>query len=150
MKAALKTIAALAFYLLSGGAVWANDDTAGIAARVTEDWARANIASEAGVLRDLYAPEALFYGSSPDLKAGQDAIEGYFAALPKGSVKEIVFLDPVSARISDDVIVVGSLVDFHVIASGEDRVLAYRIMLTLVKGGSGAWTIAAHHAAPRL
>ncbi|MHC0054594.1 YybH family protein [Actibacterium sp. D379-3] len=145
-------IAALGLCLTFGGGTGAAaaDDTAAIVENVLEAWSGANVGSRSEELAGMYAPNALFYGSAPDLFAGQAGVLAYFQAVPKGGVKEAVFFDTQSARIAENVIVVGSFVDFHVNFAGAAKVLNYRIMLTLVRGEDGSWMIAGHHAAPRL
>lgn len=91
----------------------------------------------------LYTEDATLFGSTDELHQGQDAIRGYFAALPAGA-RVAHYPPPVITLIGDAAATTAAHVDF---ANG-DTLLPYRLTWTLVQR-AGNWKIAQHHGSPR-
>ncbi len=120
-----------------------SDDAQSLAARFRDAWSRAFHARDIDALAALYAPDALFFGSVPDLFCGRAGVRGYFASLRADIVLE-EFSVPAVAQAGPDAIITAGYWRFRF--GGEIR--PYRLTWTLARR-DGEWLIAAHHASPR-
>ena len=114
---------------------------AGIAADLRVRWAQAFAARDLGALAGLYAPEALFFGSTPQLFRGREGVRAYFAGLSPDVVLE-AFEEPALERLAPGLFATAGFWRFRF--GAEPRL--YRLTWTVANRG-GTWLIAQHHAA---
>ncbi len=112
-----------------------------VVADVQRQWAAAFAARDFARLVDLYADDALFFGSAPALCADRVAIRAYFDGLPAGI--ELVDFPALVARPVGEGAIMAS--GFWTFALKGER-LAFRLSWLLVDRGAG-WRILQHHAA---
>ena len=103
-------------------------------------WAAAFRARDFVALVALYDPDALFFGSAPDLCIGHAAIRAYFEQLPAGI--ELTEFPPQCVRALAPGVLLTS--GFWTFALGGER-LEFRLSWTLVERDWG-WRIGQHHA----
>ena len=92
---------------------------------------------------ELYRADAMLFGAVDALQDGWDAIRAYFGNRPPG-MRVAAYPAPTIRRLSDDVAVTASHVDFF---DGQ-QLMPYRLTWTLIREG-GNWRIAQHHGSPR-
>lgn len=116
-----------------------------IAVAFLEDWARAYTARDVGALVSMYAPDALFFGSTPTLAEGHAGIRAYFKAMAPHEDAVLVF-DLLAVRtVSEGVLEVASVGTFRWAGNPGTSI---RFTHTLVHR-DGAWVAAVHHASPQ-
>ena len=92
---------------------------------------------------ELYAEDAILFGSVDELQDGRDTIRKYFDGRGPG-VRVKSYPMPKVRQVTGDVAVTAGHVDF---ADG-DQPSPYRMTWVLVRSG-GNWRIAQHHGSPR-
>lgn len=108
-----------------------------------EQWVEAFNAHDLDRHMDLYAENAMLFGSVDELKKGREAIRIYFAGRgPKVHVKSYPM--PHVTYVSGEVAITAGHVDF---ADGNSA-MPYRLTWTLVMQGDN-WRIAQHHGSPQ-
>src|SRR4051794_9094596 len=120
-----------------------NDTVAKMQSRWAEAFARADVAA----LASLYAEDALFFGSTPELYRQSSGVRRYFETLPRG-YERAAFGETHTVEIKPDLIVSAGFVTFTGERDGDRFWLPYRTSWTLVRD-SGEWKIASHHASPK-
>jgi uncharacterized protein (TIGR02246 family) len=118
-----------------------------VVAQIQRRWSDAFARADVGALASLYAKDALFFGSQPDLYVGESGVRDYFATLPKG-YEGAAFADTRSVGLAPDLIASAGFVTFTGEREGERFFLLYRMSWTLVRSGE-EWRIASHHASPK-
>jgi uncharacterized protein (TIGR02246 family) len=106
-------------------------------------WITAFNSYDLDVHMELYAEDAVLFGSVDELQVGRAGIRSYFGARPPG-VRVISYPMPHVALLSEDVAATAGHVDFAV----GDRPMPYRMTWVLIKR-SGNWRIVQHHGSPR-
>jgi ketosteroid isomerase-like protein len=117
----------------------AADPTAVVAA-MQGWWASAFAARDFARLVELYASDALFFGSAPDLCADTASIRAYFDGLPAG-IELVDFPDLVARPIGAGAVMASG---FWTFALKGER-LDFRLSWLLADRGAG-WRIVQHHA----
>ena len=112
-----------------------------VAADLRARWSRAFAARDLEGLAALYAPDVLFFGSTPQLFRGHEGVRAYFAGLSPDVVLE-AFEEPELVSIAPGVFAAAGFWRFRFAA--EPRL--YRLTWVVAKRGEG-WRIAQHHAA---
>ena len=110
-------------------------------------WAEAFARADVAALASLYAEDALFFGSMPDLYRQSGGVRRYFERLPRG-YEGAAFGETHAVEINPDLIVSAGFVTFTGERDGDRFSLLYRMSWTLVRNG-GKWKIASHHASPK-
>ena len=106
-------------------------------------WEKAFNAWNFDQLVALYAEDAQFFGSTPQLNTGRDSIRAYFSKLPAGAWNARMGEHAVTS-IGSGVLLSAGFVDF----THDGKALPYRLTFVLVKRGE-TWLIAQHHASPK-
>ncbi len=114
---------------------------AGIAGDLRVRWAQAFAARDHDALVGLYVPEALFFGSTPQLFRGREGVRAYFAGLSPDVVLE-AFEEPALERLSPGLFATAGFWRFRF--GAEPRL--YRLTWVVAER-DGGWLIAQHHAA---
>ena len=115
-------------------------DPAAVVADIQRKWAAAFAARDFAALVDLYAEDALFFGSAPALCADRAAIRAYFEGLPAG-IELAEFPDLLARPLGEGAVMASG---FWTFALGGER-LAFRLSWLLADRGAG-WRIVQHHA----
>src|SRR6478752_3536987 len=89
----------------------ATDD---VVSGIMGSWATAFSSLDAGALASLYARNAFFFGSNPNLYRGNDGVQAYFEGLPRWSSPTVQFTDVRTAHAAADVINVAGTATFTV------------------------------------
>jgi uncharacterized protein (TIGR02246 family) len=105
-------------------------------------WAAAFTKLDAGALASLYARQAFFFGSNPNLYRGTDGVEAYFEGLPRWPSPSVQFTDVRTAQAAADVINVAGTATFMVEAGADP--LTVKITWVVVRE-DGDWKIVSHH-----
>ena len=116
-------------------------EEAGVAGALRTNWACAFAARDLEGLAALYAPDALFFGSTPELFRGHGGVKAYFAGLAPDVVLE-AFEEPELVRVAPGVFVTAGFWRFRF--GPEPR--RYRLTW-VIAARDGGWVIAQHHAA---
>jgi uncharacterized protein (TIGR02246 family) len=117
----------------------ATDD---VVSTIMGKWATAFGSLDAGALASLYARNAFFFGSNPNLYRGNDGVQAYFEGLPRWSSPTVQFTDVNTINATPDVINVAGTATFMVEAGSEP--LTVKITWVIVRE-DGNWKIASHH-----
>ena len=112
-----------------------------IAALLRARWAQAFAARDLDGLAALYAPDALFFGSTPELFRGQAGVRAYFAGLSPDVSLE-AFEEPELAPVAPGVFATAGFWRFRF---GVEPRLYRRTWVIAAR--DGGWVIAQHHAA---
>ena len=113
-----------------------------IVSAIMGKWAAAFSKLDAKALASLYARNAFFFGSNPNLYRGHDGVTAYFAGLPRWSSPSVQFADVATAQASPDLINVAGTASFVVEQDAEPRVV--KITWVIVRE-DGDWKIVSHH-----
>jgi ketosteroid isomerase-like protein len=105
-------------------------------------WSEAFAKMDAGAMADLYAADALFYGSTPELYPDQDAIRAYFSGLPPAASRRVAFRDVIARKPGPDLL---NLAGLAIFTFNETVEFTFRLTQTLMREGDG-WKIISHHA----
>ena len=105
-------------------------------------WSEAFAMMDADAMAALYAADALFYGSTPDLYSDQDAIRAYFGGLPPSASRRVAFRDVVARKSSPDLL---NLAGLAIFTFNETVEFTFRLTQVLMREGDG-WKIISHHA----
>ena len=105
-------------------------------------WATAFGKLDAGALASLYARNAFFFGSNPNLYRGNDGVKAYFEGLPRWSSPTVQFTDVKTAQAAADLINVAGTASFVVEKDAEPLVV--KITWVIVRE-DGDWKIVSHH-----
>ena len=105
-------------------------------------WATAFGKLDAGALASLYARNAFFFGSNPNLYRGNDGVQAYFEGLPRWQSPSVQFTDIRTAQASPDLINVAGTASFVVERDAEPLVV--KITWVIVRE-DGDWKIVSHH-----
>ena len=114
---------------------------------IIEKWSAAFHKLDAAALASLYAKNAFFYGSNPQLYRGNDGVAAYFNALPRWSSPVVHFTDVMTALVSPDLINVAGTASF-VVSEGAVP-LSVKLTWTIVRE-EGGWKIASHHVSSKV
>lgn len=114
---------------------------AAIARGLRARWALAFALRDLDRLCALYAPDALFFGSTPELFRGRAGVRAYFAGLAPDVTLE-AFEEPELVRIAPGVFATAGFWRFRF--GAEPR--RYRLTWAIAAREEG-WVIAQHHAA---
>jgi uncharacterized protein (TIGR02246 family) len=117
----------------------ATDD---IVSAIMGKWAAAFGKLDAGALASLYARNAFFFGSNPNLYRGNDGVQAYFEGLPRWSSPTVQFTDARTVHAAPDVINVAGTATFVVDANAEP--LQVKITWVIIRE-AGEWKIVSHH-----
>ena len=118
----------------------ATDD---VVSGIMGSWATAFSSLDAGALASLYARNAFFFGSNPNLYRGNDGVQAYFEGLPRWSSPTVQFTDVRTVHAAPDVINnVAGIATFVVEANVEP--LQVKITWVIIREG-GEWKIVSHH-----
>lgn len=112
-----------------------------IAALLRAGWAKAFAARDLDGLAALYAPDALFFGSTPELFRGHAGVRAYFAGLSPDVSLE-AFEEPELARVAPGVFATAGFWRFRF----GDEPRRYRLTW-VIAARDGGWVIVQHHAA---
>ena len=124
-----------------GGAAMDMSKEVRIANDLTSRWAQAFGARDLDGLAALYAPDVLFFGSTPQLFRGHEGVRAYFAGLPAAVALE-TFEELELVHVAPGVFAAAGFFRFRLGAE------ALRFRLTwVVVSRDGGWVIAQHHAA---
>jgi uncharacterized protein (TIGR02246 family) len=115
---------------------------AAIARTSLDRWATAFARMDPAALIELYADDAIFSGSSPQLYRGRDGVRAYFENLFPLSNAKVAFEDIVAVSPFPSVIALAVAATFT-LGPGEPR--RVRLTQTLILG-RGQWEILTHHA----
>ncbi len=91
----------------------------------------------------LYAEDAILFGSTDELQRGRDRIRAYFAGRPPGMQVKRYPMPEVRYPAPDTAVTAG-----HVDFADGDKPSPYRMTWALVRR-DGSWRIAQHHGSPR-
>ena len=116
-------------------------EEARIAGLLRTRWATAFAARDLDGLAALYAPDALFFGSTPELFRGQAGVRAYFAGLSPDVALE-AFEAPELVGVAPGVFATAGFWRFRF--GAEARL--YRLTW-VIAARDGGWVIAQHHAA---
>ncbi|KRR23318.1 ketosteroid isomerase [Bradyrhizobium lablabi] len=105
-------------------------------------WAVAFSKLDAQALASLYARNAFFFGSNPNLYRGNDGIAAYFDGLPRWQSPSVQFTDVRTAQAAPDLINVAGTASFFVEEGAEP--LTVKITWVIVRE-DGDWKIVSHH-----
>jgi ketosteroid isomerase-like protein len=105
-------------------------------------WSDAFAKMDAGSMASLYAIDALFYGSTPELYPDQDVIRAYFGGLPPFASRRVAFRDVVARKPGPDLL---NLAGLAIFTFNEAVEFTFRLTQTLMREGDG-WKIISHHA----
>ena len=114
---------------------------------IIEKWSAAFNKLDAAALASLYAKNAFFYGSNPQLYRGNDGVAAYFNAPPRWSSPVVHFTDVITALVGPDLINVAGTASF-VVSKGAVP-LSVKLTWTIVREG-GDWKIASHHVSSKV
>ena len=117
------------------------NDEARIAGVLRTRWAQAFAARDLDGLAALYAPDVLFFGSTPELFRGHAGVRAYFAGLPPEVALE-AFEEPELVRVAPGVFAAAGFWRFRFGAQHARFRLTWVVALR-----DGGWVIAQHHAA---
>ncbi len=117
------------------------NDEARIAGVLRTRWAQAFAARDLDGLAALYAPDVLFFGSTPELFRGHEGVRAYFARLPPEVALE-AFEEPELVRVAPGVFATAGFWRFRFGAQHARFRLTWVVALR-----DGGWVIAQHHAA---
>lgn len=117
------------------------NEAAGTAAVLRAAWAKAFAARDLDALAALYAPDVLFFGSTPELFRGHAGVRAYFAGLSPDVALE-AFEEPELVCVAPGVFATAGFWRFRF--GAEQR--RYRLTW-VVAARDGGWFIAQHHAA---
>jgi uncharacterized protein (TIGR02246 family) len=105
-------------------------------------WATAFSKLDAEALASLYARNAFFFGSNPNLYRGNDGVAAYFEALPRWRSPSVKFTDVRTAHAAADLINVAGTASFVVEEGAEP--LTVKITWVIIRE-AGEWKIVSHH-----
>ena len=97
-------------------------------------WSEAFATMDAGAMAELYAADALFYGSTPDLHPDQDAIRVYFGGLPPSASRRVAFREVVATKPKPDLL---NLAGLAIFTFNETVEFTFRLTQTLLHEGDG-------------
>ena len=117
------------------------NEEARIAGVLRASWAQAFATRNLDGLAALYAPDVLFFGSTPELFRGHAGVRAYFAELSPDVALE-AFEEPELVRVAPGVFAAAGFWRFRF--GGEHR--RYRLTW-VVAARDGGWLIVQHHAA---
>jgi ketosteroid isomerase-like protein len=117
----------------------ATDD---VVSGIMGSWATAFSSLDAGALASLYARNAFFFGSNPNLYRGNDGVQAYFEGLPRWPSPTVQFTDVRTAHAAPEVINFAGIATFVVEANAEP--LQVKITWVIIREG-GEWKIVSHH-----
>lgn len=117
-----------------------------IVAQVYEQWQQHFAPLNSQSLANLYAEDAVLFGSRVPPFIGRAAIQSYFENLPPGLFTGVVFTPEYIKRVTPDVISIAGSVVFQ---RYECSSLDLRITHLLVYQ-QNQWLIASHHVSPKL
>ena len=110
-------------------------------------WAAAFSKLDAKALASLYARNAFFFGSNPNLYRGNDGVQAYFEGLPRWSSPSVQFTDVKTAQAASELINVAGTASFTVEKGAEPLVV--KITWVIVRE-DGDWKIVSHHVSSKM
>ena len=137
---------ALLFAACASFAAWAGPGED--ATKLVQRWATLYSANNVNALVDLYATDAVLFGtSSPVISEGSDAIHAYFGAL-KGSGNKNTVRSMRVMVITDDAVMVTGFYDFSNATRSPPTVRPARYTMLITRRDVADWKIAHHHSSP--
>ena len=117
------------------------------ASALVDKWSATYNANNRNALAELYAPDALLFGTTAKTSAkGTDAIRQYFAALDQGN-RRVTITDRTVFILSETAVVIAGFYNFDH-AGEENQLKPSRFTMLLVKRGDH-WFIQHHHSSPQ-
>lgn len=124
------------------------DGDASAARAMTQAWATALNACDAGSLAEMYDKEALLWGTlSQSLIATPEGIRAYFERACAAANKPAVALNEQTVRHFDDIAVSSGTYTFTVFPDGQAKTVSARYSFAFRKSEQG-WKIVEHHSSP--
>jgi uncharacterized protein (TIGR02246 family) len=118
------------------------------AGAVVDRWATAFNANDVDALVNLYAPDAVFLGSTALARnEGRESIRGYFARLANSGDK-VVIGDRKIVVLGDDIAYATGFYEFSAVREGQVKKTKAAFSMVLVKHGNH-WLIVHHHSSLR-
>lgn len=117
-----------------------------IVSAIIAKWCAGFATLDAAALSSLYAKNAFFFGSNPNLYRGRDSVADYFNGLPRWCAPRVTFSDMASAPVAPDVINMAGIASFELGEEGPP--LSVKITWVIVRE-DGDWKIASHHVSSR-
>ena len=114
-----------------------------IASGIIAKWCAGFAALDAAALSSLYAKNAFFFGSNPNLYRGREGVADYFNGLPRWRSPKATFSEVRAAPAGHDLINMAATVSFDL--AGEQSDFAVKMSWVLIHEDSD-WRIVNHHA----
>lgn len=124
------------------------DDPEIVVEAIAADWIRFGLVGDRVRLVDLYADDAIFFGSLPNMYTGRSGVAEYFEVAPLTALKTVRFDWQAVSFVTPSVINAGGLAYFGMELDGQPITWRFGISWMLVRSGA-RWLIAAHHASRR-
>jgi uncharacterized protein (TIGR02246 family) len=143
-----RSVLVLAMLVLALTPVLATAGPADDAGSVVDRWVTAFNSNDVDALVSLYAPDAIFLGSTGlTLKEGREGIRGYFARLAKSGDK-VVIDDRKIIVLDDNISYATGFYEFSAVRNGAVKKSWAGFSMVLVKHAND-WLIAHHHSSQR-
>jgi uncharacterized protein (TIGR02246 family) len=101
---------------------------------------------DAVALSSLYAKNAFFFGSNPNVYRGRDGIADYVNGLPRWRQPSAAFSEVYAAQAGPDLINMAAIVSFDL--AGERAEFSVKMSWVILRE-DGDWKIVNHHASSR-
>jgi uncharacterized protein (TIGR02246 family) len=118
------------------------NDPRAAAVSFLEQWSRHHARRDIDSLVDLYAEGALFFGSTPELQRGRDAIRAYFEHVPHQPQPHVRFDLLAAESPAPGLVNIASIGTFQWTGNPGTRVRFTHVLTE----GDGTWRAAVHHA----
>lgn len=105
-------------------------------------WSQHHAAHDHQNLASLYTADALFFGSTPELRQGPDAIRSYFEQVPRQNEPHVDFSLLAAEVLAPDVVSAASIGTFTWRGHAGTRVRFTHVLTDRI----GAWRASVHHA----
>jgi uncharacterized protein (TIGR02246 family) len=122
-------------------------DADAIVSAIIEKWSAGFARRDSTALASLYAENAFFFGSNPNLYRGRDGVKAYFDQLPRWASQRAEFSEVRAAQVSGDAVNMAATASFF-LDSGNAPSLWVKITWVIVRE-DGDWKIASHHVSSR-
>ena len=122
------------------------DEAGEIVSALLAKWAAGFAKLDAVALSSLYAKNAFFFGSNPNLYRGRDGVAAYFNGLQRYRAPSVAFSEVTSAFAAPEMINMAAIFTFDL--AGERPPLAVKMSWVILRE-DGDWKIANHHASSR-
>ncbi|MEZ2146840.1 SgcJ/EcaC family oxidoreductase [Bradyrhizobium sp. DN5] len=123
-----------------------NNEADAIVSAIVAKWCAGFATLDAAALSSLYARNAFFFGSNPNLYRGREGVADYFNGLPRWRSPSVRFSEVAAAQVAPDVINMAAIASFDL---GEEAApLSVKLTWVIVREDDG-WKIASHHVSSR-